>query len=85
MYNFFAGLKDYFKRQEITIDGPIFRIHCIFTSVLLLGLSTISTWYQFIGPPIRCITGDGVPTHVINTYCWIMSTFTMPGKEIINL
>jgi Na+/alanine symporter len=84
MYNLLSGLKVYFKSQEITIDGPIFRIHCIFTSVLLFAFSTITTWYQFIGQPIQCIV-DRVPTHVINTYCWIMSTFTMPSNKIINL
>ena len=79
MYNLLAGLKDYFKRQEIIIDNPIFRIHCTFTTVLLITFSMIITWTQFIGQPIRCIT-EGVPQHVVNTYCWIMTTFTMPGN-----
>jgi len=77
MYNLLAGLKDYFKRQEIIIDNPIFRIHCTFTTVLLITFSMIITWTQFIGQPIRCIV-EGVPQHVVNTYCWIMTTFTMP-------
>lgn len=79
MYNLLSGLKDYFKRQEIIIDNPIFRIHCTFTTVLLITFSMIITWTQFVGQPIRCIV-EGVPTHVVNTYCWIMTTFTMPGK-----
>lgn len=77
MFALFSGLKDYFKRQEIIIDNPIFRIHCTFTTVLLMAFSMIITMTQFVGQPIRCIV-DGVPAHVVNTYCWIMTTFTMP-------
>ncbi|CAB0015707.1 unnamed protein product, partial [Nesidiocoris tenuis] len=29
--------------------------------------------------PISCITDGGVPAHVINTFCWITYTFTLPG------
>src|ERR1700755_653711 len=79
MYNLLSGLKDYFKRQVIIIDNTSFRIHCTFTTVLLITFSMIITWTQFVGQPIRCIV-DGVPPHVVNTYCWIMTTFTMPGK-----
>ena len=28
------------------------------------------------GDPIDCIVGDGVPSDVMDTYCWIHSTFT---------
>jgi hypothetical protein len=77
MYAMLAGLKDYFKRQEFITDNPIFRIHCSFTTVLLLFCSMVITWTQFVGNPIKCIV-DGVPPHVVNTYCWIMTTFTMP-------
>lgn len=33
----------------------------------------------FTGDPISCINDGAVPTHVINTYCWITYTFTLPG------
>jgi len=77
MYGLFSSLKDYLKRQEIIVDNPIFRIHCTFTTVLLMAFSMIITMTQFVGQPIRCIV-DGVPAHVVNTYCWIMTTFLMP-------
>ena len=35
----------------------------------------------FAGDPISCITDNGVPGHVINTYCWITSTFTLPHQQ----
>uniref|UniRef100_A0A1B0DHS3 Innexin n=1 Tax=Phlebotomus papatasi TaxID=29031 RepID=A0A1B0DHS3_PHLPP len=31
--------------------------------------------------PISCINDGAVPTHVINTYCWITYTFSIPGQH----
>lgn len=33
------------------------------------------------GDPIACINDGAVPNHVINTYCWITYTFTLPGQH----
>uniref|UniRef100_U5EL41 Innexin n=1 Tax=Corethrella appendiculata TaxID=1370023 RepID=U5EL41_9DIPT len=77
MYKLLGGLKDYFKWQEIQTDGAVFRLHNVFTTVLLLTCSLIITATQYVGNPISCIV-NGIPTHVVNTYCWISSTFTMP-------
>ena len=42
-------------------------------------------YYQFeslfIGDPIDCIVND-VPTGVMDTYCWIHSTFTLPYRDV---
>lgn len=88
MYKLLGGLKDYFKRQDIYIDNAIFRLHNTFTTALLLACSLIITATQYVGQPISCIV-NGIPTHVVNTYCWISSTFTMPdafrrevGREV---
>ena len=35
----------------------------------------------FIGDPISCINDGAVPGHVINTYCWITYTFTLPHQQ----
>lgn len=77
MYKLLGGLKDYFKRQDIYTDSVVFRLHNSFTTALLLGCSLVITATQFVGQPISCIV-NGIPTHVVNTYCWISSTFTMP-------
>ncbi|XP_025834051.1 innexin inx1 isoform X2 [Agrilus planipennis] len=89
MYQLLSCLKEYFKVQEVTTDCSMFRFHCILTTVLLLTCSLVITGDQLVGKPIECITGDGVPNKVVNTYCWISSTFTMPdafkrqvGKEV---
>lgn len=77
MYKLLGGLKDYFKIQDIQTDNAVFRLHNIFTTVLLLTCSLVITATQYVGQPISCIV-SGIPTHVVNTFCWISSTFTMP-------
>lgn len=77
MYKLLGGLKDYFKLQEVQTDNAVFRLHNLFTTALLLACSLIITATQYVGQPISCIV-NGVPPHVVNTFCWISSTFTMP-------
>nr|CAD7268722.1 unnamed protein product [Timema shepardi] len=31
--------------------------------------------------PINCINDGAIPGHVINTFCWITSTFTLPHQQ----
>lgn len=77
MYKLLGGLRNYLKWQEIKTDSVLFRMHNLFTTALLMACSLVITATQFVGNPIQCIV-SGLPTHVINTYCWITSTFTMP-------
>uniref|UniRef100_A0A182XA18 Innexin n=1 Tax=Anopheles quadriannulatus TaxID=34691 RepID=A0A182XA18_ANOQN len=88
MFKLLGGLKQYFKWQDIQTDNIVFRLHNTFTTALLLACSLIITATQYVGNPISCIVG-GVPAHVVNTFCWISSTFTMPdafrrqvGREV---
>jgi len=77
MLKLLGGLKEFVKRQPVTIDGTVFRVHVTFTTVVLLACSIMVTATQYVGNPIQCIV-DGLPTRPVNTYCWITSTFTMP-------
>ncbi|XP_033228348.1 innexin inx1 [Belonocnema kinseyi] len=77
MYKLFGDLQSYFKYHEITTDSMVFRLHNQFTAALLFTCSMIISANQYVGNPISCIV-QGLPTHPINTYCWITSTFTMP-------
>ncbi|KOB71730.1 Innexin, partial [Operophtera brumata] len=52
-------------------------IYIAIGAALLLTRSMIITATQLVGSPIKCIV-SGLPTHVVNTFCWITSTFTMP-------
>lgn len=77
MFKLLGGLSVYFKYQPIRTDNAVFRLHNVFTTVLLLTCSMIITATQYVGQPIQCIV-NGLPVHVVNTFCWITSTFTMP-------
>lgn len=43
-------------------------------------LSTIFV-RQYIGEHIRCITGGGIPDHVVNTFCFFTTTFTVVSSN----
>lgn len=77
MHKVLGGLREYLKWQEIKTDSMVFRMHNSFTTVLLLACSLVITASQYVGKPIECIADKNLG-HVINTYCWITSTFTMP-------
>ncbi|CAH0765863.1 unnamed protein product [Bemisia tabaci] len=77
MIKLLGSLKDYIKIPDITTDSAVFRLHNLFTAALLMMCSLIITATQYVGNPIQCIV-NGLPTHPINTFCWITSTFTMP-------
>lgn len=77
MFKLLGGLANYLKQQDIKSDCTIFRLHNLFTTALLMGCSLIITASQYVGRPIQCIVQDRNP-HVVNTFCWISSTFTMP-------
>lgn len=49
------------------------------TSLVFLTFSLIVTAHQFVGDPIDCVVQD-VPQPVMDTYCWIHSTFTLPRR-----
>jgi hypothetical protein len=71
--------------DKAIIDNMVFRCHYRITSAILFVCCIIVTANNLIGEPISCINDGAVPTHVINTYCWITYTFTLPdhhGKPV---
>ena len=63
-------------------DNIVFRIHYQFTFSILCLACVLVTSYSYIdtaGSAIQCMTDkDTVPGDVLNSYCWIMSTFSLP-------
>ena len=50
--------------------------------LFLLSLSAFSlivTTRQYVGNPIDCVHTKDIPSDVLNTYCWIHSTYTIPS------
>jgi hypothetical protein len=76
----FGSLKGLLKIDEVCIDNNIFRLHYKATMIFLIACSLLVTSRQYIGDPIDCIVDDAVPASVMDTYCWIHSTFTIPNR-----
>ena len=62
---------------QISIDNTVFQLHYQTTVLFVLAADLLVTAQTFIGDPIDCLVND-VPTGVMDTYCWIHSTFTLP-------
>lgn len=72
-----------FLHERADIDNAIFRLHYRFTSAFFFGACCLITAFDLLGSPIDCITDDAFSRpEVINTYCWIQHTFTLPGRYV---
>jgi len=67
--------------DKAIIDNMVFRAHYRITSAILFCCCIIVTANNLIGDPIQCINEGGIPGHVINTYCWITYTFSLPNEN----
>lgn len=74
----FANLKNVVKRREVVIDNEVFQLHYRVAALLLIGCAALVASKQHFGDPIDCITKDDVPNKIMDTYCWIHATFTLP-------
>ena len=87
----FAGLGDvkkFIKLSEVSIDNGVFKLHYKATVAVLVTCSLLITSKQYLGDPIDCVVEE-IPQEVMDTYCWIHSTYTVtnmvggePGKEV---
>ncbi|RWS12662.1 Innexin shaking-B-like protein [Dinothrombium tinctorium] len=78
MIDIFRSLKSLLKISRIHIDNTILRLHYSVTVIILFAFCVIVTTKQYVGEPIDCIRYESVPQSVINTYCWIHTTYTIP-------
>lgn len=66
--------------DKAVIDNMVFRMHYRITSAILFLCCILVTANNLIGDPISCINDGAIPAHVLNTYCWITYTFTLPNS-----
>jgi len=79
-----AGIFKAQRKQKAKIDSYDFMLHYKATVTLLLLSSIIVTATSLIGKPISCVPGtDGVQENVLQTYCWISFTFSVPPPSMI--
>lgn len=79
MFDVFGSVKGLLKLDQVCIDNNMFRMHYKATAIILIAFSLLVTSRQYIGDPIDCIV-DGIPLAVMDSYCWIYSTFTIPNR-----
>ena len=79
MIGFFKSLKGFLKLDSVWIDNLIFRLHYKVTVMIFVAASLMVTSKQYIGDPIDCMV-DGVPSRIMDTYCWIHSTYSIPTR-----
>ena len=77
MLDIFSSIKSIIKIHNISIDNEVFWLHYKLTVILFACSSILITSKQFFGDPIDCIV-DEIDDKVIDSYCWIQSTYTMP-------
>jgi len=81
MLGFFSGLKDFLKFDHVWIDNNVFRLHYKATVLIFVTCSLLVSTRQYIGDPIDCMV-DGVPGGIMDTYCWIHSTYSVPTRWV---
>ena len=79
MLNVIGAVKHLVKFSHTRIDNVVFRLHYHFSVAFLLASSLVVTARQYVGNPIDCTHNKDIPEDVLNTYCWIHSTWTVPS------
>lgn len=66
------------RPSSVNIDNNVCKLHYRATVALLMAFSILVTSRQYIGDPIECMGTNNVPSNLLDQYCWISSTFTLP-------
>lgn len=74
----FGSLKSLLKINAVVIDNNVFRLHYRLTCIILFACSILVTSRQYIGDPIDCISRDDIPNKLLDSFCWIHGTFSLP-------
>ncbi|KAK4303063.1 hypothetical protein Pmani_024901 [Petrolisthes manimaculis] len=77
MFYILRDIKALLKLDQINIDNIFFRLHYKTTMPILVIFCLLITKKQYFGDPIDCIV-EHLPTDMIDKYCWIQSTYTVP-------
>ena len=80
MRGFFDSLKSILRTDKAKTDSAVFRLHYKVTFCICLASSLLVTGREYFGDAITCIPpGEEYMQKIVDTYCWIHSTFTVPG------
>lgn len=78
MWDLVKGVATAFKARKVNTDSTIFKLHYQATFCIILVFTVILAANQYVGKPIRCLHHlSGQPDEVLDTFCWIHSTYTV--------
>ena len=73
-------LQAYLAFDKYSIESFVFSINTKISFCFVAVCSLLVTASQYLGDPIDCLVDRTVPSAVMDTYCWIHSTFTLPHR-----
>ncbi|KAJ4427818.1 hypothetical protein ANN_25546 [Periplaneta americana] len=86
MWDLVKGVATVFKTRKVNTDSTIFKLHYQVTFCLMLIFTLILAANQYVGKPIKCMHHMNEESdEVLDTYCWIHSTYTVTSafyKEV---
>ncbi|KAF4522658.1 hypothetical protein B566_EDAN012100 [Ephemera danica] len=77
MLELFRGLHALTRVTRVATSTWVFSLHCRATPAFLLAACLAVTTRQYVGNPIECLHTKDIPPDVLNTFCWIHSTYTI--------
>lgn len=82
MIDLFNDLKKWLlKIDAVKIDNNVFKLHYRATFIIMTCACIFITANSYIGDPIDCMVA-GVPGDMMDTYCWIHSTYSIPSRWV---
>lgn len=80
MFPLFSSLKNLVRLENIVTDNVVFQLHYKATVLILAACCIAISTRQFLGDPIHCtLPAEEISSKIIDSYCWIHATFTLPG------
>ena len=81
MYDALSPIRDFIVFDEISIDNKVFRLHYKATMFILVAFGLLLSQTQFLGDPIDCMTNGNLDQDLLDSFCWIQSTYILPDFQ----
>ena len=83
--DFFKHKIDREKASKANVECHVNRLHYRVTVIFLLAFSVVITMFEYV-EKISCLRASGskIPVNVVNNYCFIQTTFTLPKHFKMN-
>jgi len=73
-------IKVRYRGAKADVDSKFSKLHYRTTCSILFISCLLVTANDLIGSTISCVSSGSIPGNVLESYCWITSTFTIPSK-----